>query len=313
MVWKTPSFWSKRGFAAKALHPLASLYQYIHQKNYTRQTPYQSPLPVICIGNIVAGGGGKSPAVHALLALIKEKKPAILLRGYGGSEKGPLLVNPTHDYKQVGDEALLHRDKAPTIISVNRAEGAKLAEEIQADLIVMDDGFQNNQLAKNISFLVIDEMQGIGNGLCLPAGPLREPVDSALARSDAVLLIGDKMPFETDKPVFRAHIETPLSSEESKIYLGFCGIGVPDKFKKSLVSNGFRLADFITYSDHYPFTKEDIDELKQKAEKHNAVLITTEKDYVRLPPDLRGDIQTLPIRMVFEKPDELANFIAERL
>src|SRR5262252_2709689 len=195
MRLKTPSWWYRdKGLVASALAPLGVLYGRITEARAARVTPYRSRLPVICIGNFTAGGGGKTPTAIAVASLLKGlgAKPCFLTRGYGGASKGPVLVGKGMSAAEAGDEPLLLAEHAPTMISTDRAAGAKAIETTDASVIIMDDGFQNPSLVKDLSIIVVDAASGVGNGLMIPAGPLRAPLDWQIARADALIVIGDK-------------------------------------------------------------------------------------------------------------------------
>ena len=318
MPLKTPTFWQdKKSILATLLAPLSCLYTAAHRFNMGRQTPYISTLPVICIGNAVAGGSGKTPAALTLINLICANNiavnPVILTRGYGGKLKGPTSVDPAHMYPDIGDEALMMSRHAPVIIAADRAAGAMLAELSGHDLIVMDDGFQNNTLSKTLSLLVVDAVQGFGNGKILPAGPLREPVADVLKKTDAIISIGGTIDLETDKPVFDAHIQTALNIDITKSYVAFAGLGRPEKFRETLLSLGANIVGWHAFADHHPYSVQNIIELKAEARRYNAALITTEKDFVRIPFYQRDGIETLPITLTFQDEHAVVSFLAERL
>ena len=182
MPLEAPFWWYRRkGALASALAPLGRLYGRIAEKRFAEVEPYRSRLPVICIGNFTAGGGGKTPTAIAVAALLAQlgHKPAFLTRGYGGASKGPVLVKPGQSAAEVGDEPLLLAEIAPTFVSADRVAGAKAIEATEASIIVMDDGFQNPSLAKDLSLVVVDGGAGIGNGLVIPAGTVARPARRA--------------------------------------------------------------------------------------------------------------------------------------
>ncbi len=323
MIFRTPAFWYKKpGLISGLLSPLAGLYLAGHRLNQPKAPPKTVSIPVICIGNVTAGGTGKTPASLALYQLLTNKNlffsPFFLTRGYGGIIKGPERVNPNGPASMWGDETLLLADTASTIISANRYDGAKLAKSLGADLIIMDDGFQNKTLQKTLTFLTINGKQGFGNGKLLPAGPLREPIEDALQKADAFILVGDDESGVRDrlpqnKPVFKAFIK-PLEGSEiepDRTYYGFCGIAHPDRFKKTLEDNGYKLSGFKAFPDHYDYSNRDLDKLLKRADKNNAILITTEKDMMRIDtPAMREQITYLPVHMAFEQPAALIDYIA---
>lgn len=318
MPLSTPKFWHKRwSVMSILLIPFSWLYQLAHAINIARQgTPYKSKIPVICIGNAIAGGSGKTPTVMALIKIIREnnlaKNPVILTRGYGGDITTPTLVDRNkHNAENVGDEALLLAQHAPTIIAQNRAEGAKFAEDNKHDLIIMDDGLQNNRLHKDISFLVVDRQIDFGNNRILPAGPLREPLAKILPRIDSIICIGRK--FHSDKPVFEAAIEPQNTLDTSKTYIAFAGLGYPEKFKNTLLDLGVNLVGWHAFPDHYPYTEKDLEILKTHANDLDATLITTEKDFVRLPQNYKDEIETLPITLNFKSTNDITAFLKDEL
>lgn len=319
MPCKAPRFWwNKPGKLSAALKPMAAVYQAGHRLLQKNNEPYTPPAPVICVGNAVVGGSGKTPAVQALCRLLREENltafPAILLRGYGGKLHGPSMVVPSaHSARDVGDEALLHARYAATVIARDRQAGAKLAQLSGCDFILMDDGLQNAALTKTVSLLMVDEAQGLGNGLTLPAGPLREPLQDVLAKTDAIILTGHNLPFETDKPVFRARIEADNLPPRDSSYYAFAGLGHPEKFRRTLEDGGLTLAGWKSFPDHHAYTEKDLAALTREAEAANARLITTEKDYVRLPDSCKEKVGVLAVRMVFENPDALMRFIKNKL
>jgi tetraacyldisaccharide 4'-kinase len=312
MPRSAPAFWRKDGIIPALLSPFSCLYMAGHRIKWALSKPYRAGIPVICIGGVTVGGSGKTPTLHAILSIIKTnglfQKPVILLRGYGGTMTGPIVVDvTTHTYKDVGDESLLHARHAPTIISAVRSAGVRLAEQLGADIILMDDGLQNNTIEKTLSLLVIDGEQGIGNGRVLPAGPLREPLKDALSRVGAIVQIGiDAVP-NTDVKHLPATIMPQRAPEIGKTYFAFAGLGHPDKFRLTLQSQGVTITDFVAFPDHHPYSDADIIALKALSGKNT--LITTEKDFVRIPLHLRDGIETLPIILTFQNPKEVAELV----
>lgn len=311
MAWVPPTFWREDNLWAKALTPASLVYERIQKTLFNSRTPYRSTIPVICVGNIQLGGSGKTPLVQALCRLVLAqgvaRNPVILLRGYGGALKGPLLVDPAHHTAHdVGDEALLHAQYTPTIVARNRASGARLAEQNGFDFIIMDDGLQNNQLAKDASFLVFNTDQGLGNERTFPAGPLRETLDSVLEKIQAVFQVGDSLPFVTHLPVYQTHINAPVAANPSDRYLAFCGIGQPDKFFATLRDTHHTVIDTITFADHQPYTDAMLADLQSRAEQNGLQLITTEKDYMRLPEHWRNNTAVMRITYVIDHADQLA-------
>jgi tetraacyldisaccharide 4'-kinase len=309
-----PEFWNSDRPAAKAwatlLSPLGALYGFSVRARHLTAKPFRSRARVICVGNLTAGGAGKTQVALALGRMLtaRGKKVVFLSRGYGGRLAGPVDVDPKHhSAADVGDEPLLLAANTPTVVARDRRQGAKLAETLGAEIIVMDDGHQNFQLAKDLSLVVVDAAKGVGNGRLIPAGPLREPVADGLARADALVLMGHGYPAlpPFDGPVLRAHAmpEAP-NALKGKALFAFAGIANPDRFFDLLQLTGAHLAGCQIFADHHPYTAEEISALKFAAQRLNARLVTTEKDFVRLDLDQCDRITPVPVRAVFE--DEAA-------
>lgn len=330
MRLKTPSWWHrKKGVVAFALTPLAALYGSIAAKRMTKGEAYRAGCPVICIGNFTAGGGGKTPTAIAIAKVLKGagKNPAFLTRGYGGSAKGPLQVED-QDAEEVGDEPLLLAGVAPTFVSADRVAGAKAIAETDADIIIMDDGFQNPSLAKDFSLIVVDAGSGLGNGLVMPAGPLRAPLEAQLARADGLLVIGEGKKtaslikaFESaGKPVLKAKIEPNCDPRWLGVMpvIGFAGIARPSKFFATLKSNGAGLTASHAFPDHHRFTERQARALLKEADTKKAMLVTTEKDWARLSDDdeesavaeLKQRSAPFPIIVTFEDEAQLAELLS---
>lgn len=311
---RAPDFWDRDDpFArllASALSPLGALYAAAVRYKHQAAKPHRVRIPVICVGNISAGGVGKTPIALAIAEAViaRGKNPFFLTRGYGGSLKGPLVVSRNHKASETGDEPLLLSRKAATVIARDRAAGADLAVERGADLIIMDDGHQNFALSKDLSFIVVDGAQGFGNGKVLPAGPLREPAPEGLARADAVIIAGDGEPALPGfwGPVLRAAI-APAAARQftGKRLFAFAGIGRPQKFYASLAALGAELAATESFADHHLYARREIAALKAKARALGASLVTTEKDFVRLSEADREDIAVLPVSAAITPLDGL--------
>jgi tetraacyldisaccharide 4'-kinase len=322
---RAPEFWQEKDYTAKlavtALTPVGWAYGATVAWKAANAKPYRANAKVICVGNLTAGGSGKTPIAIAIArALIKrQKRIFILTRGYGGKMRGPGIVDLAHDtFEETGDEALLLAGAAPVIVSRDRAAGARLADDERADAVVMDDGHQNFALAKDISIVVVDAESGFGNGRVLPAGPLRENVSAGLARADAVVLVGDGTPNLRgfNGPVFRAKL-VPVDAPgvAGQKVVAFAGIGRPQKFFATLRSLGAEIAEERAYEDHHAYTAAEFARLRARAKAHNASLVTTEKDFVRLTPAEREDVRFIPVRAAFEDPaalDALLDRIAPR-
>lgn len=288
---KTPEWWQRRCLKAEACLPLAALWQagtFLRQK---LATPERMPVPVICVGNVVAGGGGKTPVALSLGEEARKRSihAFFLSRGYGGSITKPTLVRPEiHHFKEVGDEPLLLARVLPTVIAKDRVHGAGLAVALGANMIIMDDGLQYPQLHKDISILVLKGDRPLGNGLIIPAGPLREPLENALERIDGILHLDSQnatLPSaiaKSGKPVWSCASELILPELPGKKVVAFAGIAYPQHFRKSLERAGLEVAAFYGFADHHAYTERELNVLIHTATTMNAPLLTTEKDWVRL-------------------------------
>ena len=323
---RAPQFWynhpSKRSFLSTLLGPLSMLYCISTARRLTKSIVTKASVPVICVGNLNIGGTGKTPTVIALAEIAKAQgvKPIILSRGYRGSFKGPVLVNDLkHRADQTGDEPLLLASFATTIVCKNRATGIKFAEKHSPEIIILDDGFQDPSVAKTKSLVVVDAERGFGNGLCLPAGPLRESVVDGLLRADAVISIGEakaqKKFTNTWGNKIKCHLMTaelePLPtgmnwSEGS--YIAFAGIGHPDKFFETLQKLGANLVHTEALDDHATISLTFLNRLSNLANEFGAKLVTTEKDMVRLPKCFQREILTLPVRLNMDQQNSLKKF-----
>jgi tetraacyldisaccharide 4'-kinase len=302
---RAPDFWNSNGLAARLLAPLGALYGGSVRARQLNAHPFRSKARVLCVGNLTAGGSGKTPIAITLARILaaRQHKVAFLTRGYRGRLSGPVAVDPArHNAHDVGDEALLLAAVAPTIVSRDRARGAELADKLGAGVIVMDDGFQNFQLAKDLSFVVVDSKTGFGNGRLIPAGPLREPVDQGLARADAVVMLGEgALPLPSfGGPVIRAELHpTAPDRFAGRSVFAMAGIGRPEKFFRTLQAMGARVVGTRAFPDHHRYTLLEIEAVKQIAANAGALLVTTEKDFVRIDANRRDGILCVRVHAVF--------------
>ncbi len=314
---KIPHFWYSNDedttspLTAKILYPFSILYRGLARLDRVVTLTRKSPLPVICIGNLTMGGAGKTPTARAILELVKEHgkfaTPCFLMRGYGGNHNGPLEVDPTiHTSWDVGDEALMQSRYAPVIIAADRYKGVLLAQRSGYDLIIMDDGFQNPKLKKNLSFIVVDGGFGFGNGYCFPSGPLREPVSVGIKRANAAIIINRNA--DTDLKAlgqfktFNATITTdnPVQENEKRSVVAFAGIARPEKFFDTLEASGYQLYAHYAFPDHHTYTHGDIKKIEARAEEGKVGIITTEKDWVRLSDNWKKKIDCLKISVTLD-------------
>ena len=322
---RTPEFWRRDGLAARALAPAAWAYGAIAARRRRAARAASPPVPVVCVGNLVAGGAGKTPVALTLGAELAARRHAVhfLSRGYGGGEKGPLLVDlRRHGADDVGDEPLLLARVAPSWVSADRPAGAAAAADGGAALVLMDDGHQNATVAKAYSIVVIDGEYGFGNGRLLPAGPLRERVAAGLARADAAIVIGpDAAGIGGALPAGLRALRGRLAPEQASAEIAgrrvvaFAGIARPEKFFETLRALGCRIARAQAFPDHHRFREAEIAALVETAERLDAVAVTTAKDAVRLPPAVRDAVAVLDIAFEWEDragADTLIDAIEER-
>ena len=322
---QAPKFWDqKTSKIAKILSPLGALYAWTVAHRLAHHKPYQAKMPVICVGNISAGGTGKTPVCLALADLLKEHDlcPWFLNHGYRAAEQSVVVDVKSHSALDVGDEALLLAEYAPTIVDCARARGAQVAEKKGAPLLIMDDGFQNPSLVKTFSFVVVDGKKGFGNERVIPAGPLREPVLKGLKRADALILVGQDIwgvqkylkENDVDLPVLTGSFvpdEGDLKKLKGLSVFAFAGIGSPEKFFDMLTLKGIQLIGTQSFPDHYFYTRFDLEDLKKKAKGN--VLATTSKDWVKIPPEMRNGLIQIKGHFEFDAPEDAWQLLKESL
>ena len=316
---RAPEFWNHKygRDAAPALRKFLSIAGWFYARATARRIaltkPYDPGIPVICVGNASVGGTGKTPVTAYLLESFGRMgfRAVALTRGYGGTQKGPLMVTEKHTHDQIGDEPLLLAKKGMVWVSADRDEGAKAAKTQGAHIIIMDDGHQNPELLKTLSLLVVDAQIGFGNEHVFPAGPLREPVETALARADAIILMKPYLGFAADRellekfanlPVISAFL-TPVNKAPRGKLFAFAGIGRPHKFFDGLKRAGADVVEGLSFGNHYVYKDTDMKSLFDLAKEYAAQLITTEKDFVRIPKHYQNRVLVWPVKVQFE--DEL--------
>jgi tetraacyldisaccharide 4'-kinase len=326
---RAPRFWwqPSPSLRANLLRPVGLAYSSVAAIRMKRRGE-QAELPVICIGNFTAGGAGKTPTAIAVATILDTagENPAFLSRGYGGRLSGPVRVQPQHGAADIGDEPVLLSRIARTIVSRSRPAGAGLAYEIGATVVIMDDGLQNPSLDKDCAIAVVDGATGIGNGLPLPAGPLRVPMEAQWPLVDAVLVIGDGEPgrriaLEADehgKRVFTASLEPAPEAAEAlkgRRVMAFAGIGRPEKFFDTLHACGALVDVTHAFPDHHPFKLQEVAALRQEAETLGLLPVTTEKDLVRIgnASEAWPELMALPVRLRIENETGLRNLLMRRI
>jgi tetraacyldisaccharide 4'-kinase len=324
--WHGPSSWKSH-----LLRPLGVLYGGI-AANRLRRKGLDAGIPVLCVGNYHVGGAGKTPTVLALAKLLRElgETPVVLSRGYGGKLRGPVRVDPArHAASDVGDEPLMMASTLPVVVARKRADGVPLARSQGATVILMDDGFQNPAVAKDASLIVIDGDRGLGNGQVFPAGPLRAPLKPQIARTDALVVVGNGAAAEAvaavitaqGKPVLRAHLQpdaAQVASLRGKRVLAFAGIGDPARFFATLEASGIEVVRRRAFADHHPFAQGEVEGLVAEAARDALTLVTTEKDLARLRqaggvPEWAQAIVPFAVTLAFDDGARLRSFVTARL
>jgi tetraacyldisaccharide 4'-kinase len=329
---REPGFWhGPSSLKSHLLRPLGALYGAVAARRLQRNG-LDAGIPVLCVGNYHVGGAGKTPTVLALAKLLRDlgETPVVLSRGYGGKLRGPVRVDAArHGAAEVGDEPLMLSATLPVVVSRQRTDGVPLARAQGASVIIMDDGFQSPTVAKDASLIVIDGNRGLGNGQVFPAGPLRAPLRPQIARTDALVIVGNGSAADAiaaaiagqGKPVLRAQLqpnETSVAKLGGKRVLGFAGIGDPARFFATLKASGVDVVRSRAFADHHSFSKAEIDGLIAEARRDALTLVTTEKDLARLRsggglPDWARQILSFAVTLEFEDGAKLKSFVTDQL
>lgn len=319
---RAPEFWRSDGALSRLLLPLSLAFGAAARLRRALVKPWQASVPIVVVGNLVAGGAGKTPVAISLAIEIRRRGHRVhcLTRGYGGRLVGPVRVDPArHTAADVGDEALLLAQHAPCLVAADRALGARMAAGDGAEIIVLDDGFQNPALAVDLALVVVDGAYGFGNGRVMPAGPLREPIADGLARADALVLMGQDeagvLPLieavRPSLPVLRARLLPGPEGDgfAGRRVLAFAGIGRPEKFFRMLADLRADLVGRESFPDHHRYTPDEIMRLVERANQLKAAAVTTAKDAQRLPPEARTMVEVLTVGVGWRDPVALERLI----
>ena len=287
-----PFWWKNPSWQAWLLSPFSYVYGRAAGKRMEFSASASVPVPIVCVGNFIVGGAGKTPTVELISKHVRARgiRPGVLTRGHGGAITNPTVVRrDKHNAHDVGDEALLHAAHATTVVSADRPAGAELLLEQGCELILMDDGFQNPSLEKDFNLVVVDAKRGLGNGFAMPAGPMRVPFRQQLLHADTILIIGDgdrgdavvRKCAKAGKPIIRC-VTRPKGKLAKKPYMAYAGIADFTKFSDTLVSLGADVRDREAFGDHHFYTDEECEELLDRAASKDLTPVTTTKDAARL-------------------------------
>jgi tetraacyldisaccharide 4'-kinase len=326
-----PFWWRAAGIEALLLAPAAAIYGAVGARRLARKGA-RAAVPIVCVGNPTVGGAGKTPLALATARLLQAagERPIFLSRGYGGRLAGPVEVEPDwHIAAAVGDEPLLLGRVAPTVVARDRVAGAGTAVAAGASVIVMDDGFQNPSLDKDVAILVVDAGRGIGNGKVVPAGPLRAPLAAQLPRAQALVVVGEGSSARAvvdaataaGLRVFAARLvpdPAAVAALQGSRVLAFAGIGDPEKFFGTLRRSGIAVETTRSFADHHRYRPGEAEALCREADRAGLVLVTTEKDLARLQGDeacagLAGRTRALPVTLAFDDETAFGDFVLGRL
>ena len=317
---KTPIFWKKKGLISFVLIPFSYFYYLIHILFSKIKKEVKIDVPIICVGNAVIGGSGKTPIVIKLRNILKKEflNIFVLTRGYDGLEKGPLLVNNTHSFVDVGDEAILHAKYGKTCISKNKIEGGNFCKNNSADLIILDDGLQSKNLKKDISILVIDGNYGFGNCRIFPSGPLRESIKRSIVKSDAILVLGKmklnrKDPVLNEKKIFFAKKIMRTKNLKNKELIAFSGLGNNQNFLDGLKELGFKVKKFLEFPDHHKYKVSEISKIIDISRSDKLSVVTTMKDYIRVPIQFQKKINIIELDILIQKESNFLKFLNKKL
>jgi tetraacyldisaccharide 4'-kinase len=328
---KTPEFWHSKNIISGLLVPLSVIYFLTKRILYLfhKKGEVSFNIKTICVGNIIAGGSGKTPTTLKLYSILKnaypEKKLCILSKGYKGILKGPIQVKADKNNAfEVGDEPYMMAEKGNNVvISSDRVKGIKFCEELGYDIVIIDDGLHDHRVNYDIALIIVDGKYGNGNGLIIPSGPLRDRIDYAAEKADAILVIGEDEKNICDKinkklgkklPVFDCFINPLKLPAKEDLFVAFAALGRPQKFFDYLKDDlKLSIVRQVSFADHFGYAKQDEEELLEIAKQEKAKLITTEKDYVKLSSEMQNKVETLNIEINFEDVEKIRKYLKEKL
>ena len=312
---RTPSHWQSPNWLSLLLYPLSCLYAGATFLRLKLHPPYKASVPVICIGNLTAGGVGKTPVAASIAQILKTNgyNPFIISRGYGGTLSDTIVDINVNSASEVGDEPLLLSKTAPVVINPRRDLAAQKAIENGADILIMDDGFQNPYLFKDKSLLVIDGAVGLGNQMPIPSGPLREFISQGLKRAHGIIILGEDKHYcanlAPNLPLFHGKVTPICPKETNRDIIAFAGIGRPEKFYQSLKDCGFNVVKTFDFPDHHFYSEAELQSIIAEGKKLNAPIYTTGKDMVKIPHKLLPEFKMLDISISWDNPELLQKFV----
>ena len=316
MNLKAPKFWKKNSFLSYLLVPISIIYYLSFNILRFFKQEHSVKIPTICVGNINIGGTGKTPISIKIRHILKNdfNNIFILLKGYKGRLSGPLLVNKSHSFTEVGDEAIIHYNFGTTCISKHKLKGANFCEQKGSDLIILDDGLQNKELKKDLSILVVDSNYFFGNEMIFPAGPLRETIHSSLKRVNAIIQIGEKKKIKKfkGKMIFYAKRKIITNKKINRNLFAFSGLGNNDNFFEMLRQE-FNLVKYKGFPDHHSYKIDELNKILSVAKEHKLSVVCTHKDYLKIPHKFHKKIVCIFLDIQFEKEKEFKNFLISQL
>ena len=319
-MFEVPLFWKKKSIISRFLLPFSFFYYLGYLIYRLLKKEVEIGIPVLCIGNLVIGGAGKTPLVIKIRQLLSNdfSKIFVLTRGYLGKNKGPLIVKKTMNYEDVGDESLIHANFGSTCVSKNKIEGAKFCKQNGSDLIILDDGLQSINVKKKLSLLVIDSSYGSENRFLFPSGPLRQPTSDALKLCDAIIILDKtfnkkKYEFISHKRIFTGYRELKFSKDIKKKVIAFSALGNNQNFYESLLDYKIKVDEFISFPDHHKFSIIEIKNIIEKSEKKKLSVICTRKDFVKVPNQFKKKLCVADLKLRINNSEKLRQFILKTL